>query len=283
MTEVRLRRRTSPVTRPTNTIDQKKQYPSSVTPREKESLDIQKGYVWLLRIFIIIHVLACLFYAVGIYWRLSFHTGEECEMTYSYPNFVPLKVPRKNPLSKLSQNYELYKFIDSRDPRYQDLLSKSSEPIEDTTRHCGGVNQVGNSTVVLFIPGHWGSYTQARSLGAHGTQWTRSQQSDSRMAIRSLRNGEWSGRASRLDQFVYEVYTVDFTEQGGALHGRFLEEQSNFVAQVVEQLSVRSNQSVTYSWICDDQMYIRSRPSHRKFECYDDISLCGYPESVSSR
>jgi hypothetical protein len=51
--------------------------------------------------------------------------------------------------------------------------------------------------------------------------------------------GEWSGKASRLDQFVYEVYAVDFAEQGGAWHGRFLEVQSDFVARVTEQLVVR--------------------------------------------
>jgi len=187
----------------------------------------------MLQILTLLHVIACTFYVAGIYWRISLHTGEECRMTYSYPNFVPLSVhPSDTPHTKLSRHYKLYKFVDGRDPRYQSLLHPS-QSIHGTQQHCGI-----NTTVVLYIPGHWGSYSQARSLGAHGTQWTNAQQ-DSRIGVRSLMTGEWSGKASRLDQFVYEVYAVDFAEQGGAWHGRFLEVQSDFVARVTEQLVVR--------------------------------------------
>jgi PGAP1-like protein len=187
----------------------------------------------MLRILMLAHVIACIFYMAGLYWRFSIHTGEECRMTYSYPNFVSLSVqPSKIQSTKLSRHYKLYKFVDGRDPRYQHLIH-SLPPLHSTQQHCGA-----NATVVLYIPGHWGSYSQARSLGAHGTQWTKAQQ-DSRRGVRALRMGEWSGKTSRLDQFVYEVYAVDFAEQGGAWHGRFLEAQSDFVAQVTEQLVVR--------------------------------------------
>jgi hypothetical protein len=156
-------------------------------------------------------------------------------MTYSYPNFVSLTVAGKDS-SKLSSHYKLYKFVDGRDPRYQNLLQSSQPLPAGTQQHCGATQ--GNATIVLYIPGHWGSHSQARSLGAHGTQWTQARE-DSRAGTRALMTGEWSGAASRLDQFVYEVYSIDFAEQGGAWHGRFLEAQSDFVAQVVEQLAVR--------------------------------------------
>ena len=204
---------------------------SKVNRRSSDSQ--RKASNGVLQILTLSHLMACVFYIAGLYWRLSLHTGEECRMTYSYPKFVPLSgQPRFTPPTKLSRHYKLYKFVDGRDPRYQNLLHHS-QPIHGNQQHCGT-----NTTIVLYIPGHWGSYSQARSLGAHGTQWTNAQQ-DSRIGVRSLVTGEWSGKASRLDQFVYEVYAVDFAEQGGAWHGRFLEAQSDFVAQVTEALVVR--------------------------------------------
>lgn len=63
-----------------------------------------------------------------------------------------------------------------------------------------------------------------------------------------MMDGTWSGKAGRLEDFIYEVYAVDFSEQGGALHGRFLELQSDFVAQVVQSLAVSRDKSSLY-WI----------------------------------
>ena len=244
MTEVRIRKRASPATREREQKSQagaKATPPSAKNPRSSRANPPTSN--WMLRILMLAHVIACIFYMAGLYWRFSFHTGEECRMTYSYPNFVSLSVqPSTIQSTKLSRHYKLYKFVDGRDPRYQHLIH-SSQPLHSSTQqHCGA-----NATVVLYIPGHWGSYSQARSLGAHGTQWTKAQQ-DSRSGVRALMTGEWSGKTSRLDQFVYEVYAVDFAEQGGAWHGRFLEAQSDFVAQVTEQLVVRVN-----GWMDDSE------------------------------
>lgn len=170
-------------------------------------------------------------------------------MTYSYPNFIPIATTANTTKNKnnLSQNYRLYKFVDGRDPRYQELLSHP-QPVKDN-QHCfgsaSGPQRATTTTFVLYIPGHEGSYTQARSLGAHGTSWTHAQH-DVRPGQRALRKGHYwrggSGDGSNdnvgipLSQFVYEVYAVDFAEQGGALHGNYLKAQSDYVVHVLQYL-----------------------------------------------
>jgi len=182
-------------------------------------------------VLVTLHLLAIAIFIAGFVWRISLHTGTECEMTYSYPNFLEVETEFQSP-SKLSDAYKLYKFVDGRDPRYQ-LLLQAPQPLEGNG-HC---SRSTNATLVLYIPGHWGSYTQARSVGAHGTQWTRAHENTNDGQQRMV-NGGWHGKADRLDHFIYEVYSVDFAEQGGALHGRFLERQSDFVAHTVRWLSV---------------------------------------------
>lgn len=176
-------------------------------------------------------------YIAGFAWRISLHTGTECEMTYSYRNFLEIQTKFQSP-SKATEFYKLYKFVDGRDPRYQRLL-RDPQPLVGNS-HCSGTStkhSASNTTLVLYVPGHWGSHGQARSVGAHGTQWTRSRENSQR-GHRELMDGTWSGKAERIEDFIYEVYAVDFAEQGGALHGRFLELQSDFVAHVVQSLAV---------------------------------------------
>ena len=48
---------------------------------------------------------------------------------------------------------------------------------------------------VLYVPGHWGSYSQSRSLGAHGTRWTGQQQQQRR---RRGENGDAAGTSCRV-------------------------------------------------------------------------------------
>lgn len=218
---------------------------------------------WIMTIFLSIMAIGT--FGMGFVWRMSLlHTGQECDMTYSRRVFVEIPTlyfERSSSAtstfsSKATRHYKLYKFVDARDPRYVQLLldqkkkekknyqhdkqlldmdsTKEKDDEKDTLDHCS----VHNSTIVLYIPGHWGSYDQARSVGAHGTTMTGSQQQNERSIQRALKDGIWTGKASHLDQFVYEVYTVDFAEQGGALHGRFLELQSDYVAHVIQYLSV---------------------------------------------
>jgi hypothetical protein len=61
---------------------------------------------------------------------------------------------------------------------------------------------------VLFIPGHKGTFKQARSLGAH---------------VRQL----------GLDM---EVYTLDFNEESTALHAGLIWQQAHFTVKAVRAI-----------------------------------------------
>ncbi|KAL7545215.1 hypothetical protein ACHAWF_008569 [Thalassiosira exigua] len=114
---------------------------------------------------------------------------------------------------------------------------------------------------VLYVPGHWGSYSQARSLGAHGSGWTRrgmAREEEGRIRER-LRTGRgmhdgdvggpgddseadfaswWEASHERdLEGFVMDVYTLDFDEEGAALHPSTLLRQAEFFARAAETIA----------------------------------------------
>lgn len=194
---------------------------------------------------VLLHVIAVTLFVAGfVFADQELHNGEECSMTYSHRRFLEVQTLNFTSTSKATKDYRLYKFVDQRDPRYQSLL-RQEEPLKGS-EHCrgskipqtdGASNQNKNTTIVLYIPGHWGSYGQARSVGAHGTQMT-APRGDPTGASRQGRLLTWDGHSSLLSNFVYEVYAVSFAEQGGALHGRILELQSDYVAHVVQDLAV---------------------------------------------
>lgn len=142
-----------------------------------------------------------------------------------------------------STQYRLLKFSDSRDGRFSHLAPRSRErtlPVVDGVNWCR--TQSGNrGHVVLYIPGHDGSYLQARSIGAHGIQLAQSFSSREKegtySSIRTaLMEGEFSGMARDLENFVMDVYTVDFDEEGGALHASRLWAQADFVVHAIQEL-----------------------------------------------
>lgn len=182
---------------------------------------------------VVLHLIAVLLVVYGLVLRSGFHNGDECDMTYSMLNYVPIPVE-----ASTSTTYKLYKFVDGRDPRHQHLLNRrgagAANPQDIPQRHCAA-----DPFVVLYIPGHWGSYTQCRSLGAHGIQLTRQRDTNEATVLKSLRDGATlrNGIADREENFVYEVYCVDFAEQGAAMHGNLIRSQSKYVAQIVRQLA----------------------------------------------
>lgn len=191
------------------------------------------------------HAVAVVLFITGWILRAhhKLHSGGECQMTYSMREFLPVETINNTTL--LFPNYRLYKFVDRRDPRYQHLLPQSRDnthqiPPLSRTQHCLAKHHPTVQPkdiplhIALYIPGHWGSYEQARSLGAHGVQLTRQREDATR-----IRNQLWNGQmnSTSLSNFVYEVYALDFSEQGGALHGQFLQSQSDFLARIVSQLS----------------------------------------------
>jgi hypothetical protein len=203
---------------------------------------------WFDRLTAAVHVAACMVLIVGFILRADFHSGQECEMTYSMRHFVELNIDNDN--GPPHAVYRLYKFTDRRDPRQQHLYSRSTLRGQrgrdnnnndwcTTTTTTTTPQNASTTAIVLYIPGHWGSYTQARSLGAHGLQWTR-QYYDSHQLVHQqeqfLQNGTWNGQSTNLSSFVYDVYAIDFCEQGGALHANFLRAQTDYVATVITTL-----------------------------------------------
>lgn len=183
---------------------------------------------------IVLHIAALMTVVFGFYIRAGFHNGDECDMTYSMLNYVPIHMEEQADTATTS--YNLYKFVDSRDPRHEPLLNKAKHPIEGSA-HCVETNPF----VVLYIPGHWGEYSQCRSIGAHGDQMTRRGHTREYVsnARQLLQDGIWNGHAELEENFVFEMYCLDFAEQGSALHGNLIRTQSQYVAKVVKKLLVR--------------------------------------------
>jgi len=129
--------------------------------------------------------------------------------------------------------------------------------INNNDRHCPSslsANYTNNNIVtVLYVPGHWGSYMQSRSIGAHGIRLTgrRSPPQQVEEVLQRLKQQGYSktkttttattsasndsGRSKERD-FVFDVYSIDFREEGGAWHAQFLLEQSAYVAQAIQDL-----------------------------------------------
>lgn len=173
----------------------------------------------------------------GLVLRGQFHNGDECGMTYSVREFLEIDTSHLNS-SPATKDYRLHKFVDRRDPRFQNLLV-AERPLRNETDWCSRHSSSLSKRIVLYIPGHWGSYGQSRSVGAHGLQMTRrSNGQEVSRALNALSNGLWTGDAKSERSFLYDVYSVDFGEQGAALHGKFLMWQSDFVASTVQLLAV---------------------------------------------
>ncbi len=187
----------------------------------------------------IVHIAAIACFVTGIILRTNhLHNGEECDMTYSMRVF--LKVKTNAPTTSLATSqYGLFKFVDQRDPRHTQLLRKGQNYNQLLAReeHCAQ----SSDTIVVYVPGHWGSYDQARSLGAHGIGLTGVREHSLRETQRRLLASASAGSTdsstnSSMENFVYDVYSVDFAEQGGGLHGQFLRYQTEYLATVLQQL-----------------------------------------------
>ncbi|OEU16098.1 hypothetical protein FRACYDRAFT_238685 [Fragilariopsis cylindrus CCMP1102] len=173
-------------------------------------------------IVVLIHIIAICCFIYGFIIRGSkLNTGnEECDMTYS------MRIS-----SAATNSYGFYKFVDRRDPRYTKFINtpqKNKPTIDNPVKrneHCKN-----NPNIVLYVPGHWGSYDQSRSLGAHGIQLTGANDPNV-FAIKKLLskmnndNGNSDGNDTdtntntSINKFIYDVYAIDFNEQGSALHG----------------------------------------------------------------
>lgn len=182
-----------------------------------------------------IRIASFLFMGYGFFLSQTLlFTSEECGMTYSWRRFLELDISSIHPVGR--SPYRLYKFYDQRDPRHERFLQQESV----TTSRKASTDWCLNAafpTAVVYIPGHGGSYQQSRSLGAHGIQLTRQRDVTQNYVVQALQKGMWHGNATQLENFVYDVYALDFAEEGGGMHGDFLVDQSRFVSKAIHFLS----------------------------------------------
>jgi pimeloyl-ACP methyl ester carboxylesterase len=252
--------------------------------RCKRSRQFDVGVVcWLATTTL--HVAACLFYAFGFYLaQTKLYTHDECDMTYSRRQFIQLKLndaSRSLPLltrdgkqqekeeelemTTTTTNYRLFKFFDQRDPRHVKFLHVPEEQAlldngNNNNAWCTMYNDVNRTTnaapvVVVYVPGHAGSFQQSRSIGAHGLGLTsRFHGKDEQKIIQALQQQQnvVAGAAAagtavltghddalfnnNISHFMYDVYALDFREQGSALHGALLEEQARFLTRCIHHL-----------------------------------------------
>jgi len=176
-----------------------------------------------------LHLLSVLLLIVSVIvaqTRLKSH--EECDMTYSRRHFVELSHHFSN--NNDNHHYRVFQFTDERDPRRR----------ADPTNWCGSL------PLILYVPGHGGSYEQSRSLGAHGLQLTRrreTQQHERTIAQKLLRfnHNNHTTTTTKMDDFFYDVIALDFREEGGGFHGAIIERQAAFLANTVLQITQTCN------------------------------------------
>lgn len=196
----------------------------------------------------------------------SLHNGNECEMTWSSIRFILLPSPldrQKQQQQEQQQEqeqqktcslhfcYKLLKFTDARDERFDPIVdyNRPYQEQDVTTFHvkpnvnwCKPKNLSGKpGRIVLYVPGHEGTYMQARSLGAHGTTLTRHGKDLPRRKLNNLLRRLWDGSmnasARDVSDFLFDVYSVDFGGEGGGIHGSRLFAQTTFVVSALERLA----------------------------------------------
>ena len=186
----------------------------------------------------IFHLCSTMIVLIGV--GLTFqklYTHEECDMTWSQRQFIQVDVFNR---SHENHGYKFFKFIDQRDPRYKHLQTKSvlySNESSSIGSWCSP-----SSNIVVYVPGHGGSYQQSRSLGAHGVQLTQrhmDRRAEQMILQRlSLQQQQQQGNTTdTMDNFFFDVYAFDFNEEGGALHGSLLERQATYMVHVLTKLS----------------------------------------------
>jgi pimeloyl-ACP methyl ester carboxylesterase len=200
--------------------------------------------IWLHGTF---HGLSVCVVAIGVYGTFAkLYTAQECDMTWSQRQFLPIQhAPFVWQQSmKEPPRYRLYKFMDQRDPRHQAFVQHDESTISSATANTHNatswcLDDDASLGIVLYIPGHGGSFEQSRSLGAHGLQLTGrySGSEHEQHILRQLRRRVESPNDKSNVDFVYDVFTIDFGEEGGGFHSALLERQAAYVAFVISTLT----------------------------------------------
>jgi hypothetical protein len=206
------------------------------------------------------------------------HDQYFCSMTD--PSVAISKTSSNGRSSSITSRYRLMQFQDYRDDRFNYWSNNKNHKSRKQDSH-NNIDQDGAlfcqneqdllepmwnpGHPVLFVPGHWGSFEQARSLGAHGIQMTEQRKVPAalRKRLHHLRygnhsqalyygNGNHSGDQDDFenntiksrDSFVFDVYTLDFKEESSALHGFMLWEQSEIIQHAIRSIVHRIEMSL---------------------------------------
>ena len=205
-----------------------------------------------------------------------------CGMTYSKPYYIKIAMKEKdtkvylgNETNPKSLNfYEYYNnhtrsddktffrskfhqhelFLMSSPYLLKSVLSKNHESltryINDNKGKKNALDEVKNLDhlvtpimPIIFIPGHMGSYKQARSLNAHLEQYFLSKGKSSlnyKILNETFLRGKLSG-AENLSQneskeILYVLFTLDFKEEPSALHGSLLWRQASTINNAIHSI-----------------------------------------------
>ena len=173
-----------------------------------------------------LHILSVVYCLVGAVWahqHLLHH--EECDMTWMHPQFRPIALNDNHNNNSNNSPYTLYRYVDARDPRGdRNNNGTCASNIQGDSEHV--------VVPILYIPGHGGNYQQARSLGAHCLGLTRKNLSWAQQQhILQTRQQQ-----QQQQHVIWEVYSVDFGEEGTAWHGLYAQRQTKFVSRVLQHL-----------------------------------------------
>ena len=157
-------------------------------------------------LFVFLLLLATLL-APGIFLlnRLSHST---CSMTYSAPLY------HEHFGSEFPDNYKLYQYVDRRLPDL-DQISCIADP-------------------VLFVPGHWGTHEQGRSLGSVGLGFGGLHDKPKKWDI--YKAFKPAGGADQVERTFFSTYILDFNEEGTAFHSTFVKKQAIFFSESVDHI-----------------------------------------------
>ena len=191
----------------------------------------------------------------GTILRRNFQNGNECEMSWSHYDFLPIQLsyfssstyPLSSSFSTSTKHTvpRVYKFMDHRDPRRlrQRPRHGFGQAAQDGYRAtidsdiCPTGDNNTSQHFILYIPGYGGSYQQARSLGVHGLQLARHviPQYEQERIRQGLMDGNLHSSALNVSDFIFDVYTMDFDHHFAKipLHAFPLYKQARDISNVI--------------------------------------------------
>ena len=181
----------------------------------------------------VLAALVCLFVYGHVVRKSLTSVAGCCEMLYMNPSYVDVPLPTYSPLRFGS--YRLLRFDDRSRLSYPRPLGSCSRP------------------PAIFVPGHWGSADQGRSLGAHGNL----RRPDARHPASFKERNAGGERDDKLESLLaeygfpfssaasdspipfareFDLYILDFGGESSVFHARQLKRQAAYVSLAVRHI-----------------------------------------------